>query len=401
MESILYKIITYPQNSYIILEGEKKAQQFYIIKEGRVNLKKDYPVAGEKPSEIIGPGDFFGVVASMSQLPQIETAVSLTPVVLIGVSFTKFGELIQKNSPLALKIIRYFSKRLRQFDSRDTGIKASTSSSSPDNLNILLNLADYYTNADQKQVAIYMLQSYLKNLPNGEMASSAKEKLSALGASETMEESTGTNRIFQDGQVVFCENEPGNDLYILQRGKVRITKFIKGNDVQLNVMKPGDIFGEMALLENKPRSASATAIEETELLVINKQNFEIMTVKQPQLMTRIITILSERIWNAYRKILNSNLPDMNARILDMLMIILEKSKSKIGNNIGFDFNVTFPELLKQLGISDDPEKVSNKFLTMYKFIKLEDGILVCTDTSVLERQVSTLREKLKEIKILM
>jgi CRP/FNR family transcriptional regulator len=246
-----------------------------------------------------------------------------------------------------------------------------------------------------------MLQSYLKNLPNGEMASSAKEKLSALGASETMEESTGTNRIFQDGQVIFCENEPGNDLYILQRGKVRITKFIKGNDVQLNVMKPGDIFGEMALLENKPRSASATAIEETELLVINKQNFEIMTVKQPQLMTRIITILSERIWNAYRKILNSNLPDINARILDMLMIILEKSKAKVGNNIGFDFNITFPELLKQLGINDDSEKVSNKFLTMYKFIKLEDGILVCTDTSVLERQVSTLREKLKEIKIIM
>ena len=397
MESILYKIITYPQNSYIILEGEKKAQQFYIIKEGRVNLKKDYPVAGEKPSEIIGPGDFFGVVASMSQLPQIETAVSLTPVVLIGVSFTKFGELIQKNSPLALKIIRYFSKRLRQFDSRDTGIKASTSSSSPDNLNILLNLADYYTNADQKQVAIYMLQCYLKNLPSGEMASSAKEKLLALGASETMEEPTGSNQIFQDGQVVFCENEPGNDLYILQRGKVRITKFIKGNDVQLNVMNPGDIFGEMALLENKPRSASATAIEETELLVINKQNFEIMTVKQPQLMTRIITILSERIWNAYRKILNSNLPDMNARILDMLMIILEKSKSKIGTNIAFDFNISFPELLKQLGISEDPEKVSKKILNMYKFLRLEDGILVCKDTSVLERQVSTLREKIKDI----
>jgi CRP/FNR family transcriptional regulator len=397
MESILYKIITYPQNSYIILEGEKKAQQFYIIKEGRVKLKKDFPVAGEKPSEIIGPGDFFGVVASMSQLPQIETAVSLTPVVLIGVSFTKFGELIQKNSPLALKIIRYFSKRLRQFDSRDTGIKASTSSSSPDNLNILLNLADYYTNADQKQVAIYMLQCYLKNLPSGEMASSAKEKLSALGASETMEEPTGSNQIFQDGQVVFCENEPGNDLYILQRGKVRITKFIKGNDVQLNVMNPGDIFGEMALLENKPRSASATAIEETELLVINKQNFEIMTEKQPQLMTRIITILSERIWNAYRKIFNSNLPDMNARILDMLMIILEKSKSKIGTNIAFDFNISFPELLKQLGISEDPEKVSKKILNMYKFLRLEDGILVCKDTSVLERQVSTLREKIKDI----
>ena len=117
-------------------------------------------------------------------------------------------------------------------------------------------------------------------------------------------------------------------------------------------------------------------------------------------MTRIITILSERIWNAYRKLLNSNLPDLNSRILDMLMILLEKSKSKIGSNSGFDFNITFPELLKQIGVSEDPEKISNKFLTMYKFIKLEDGILVCTDTSVLERQVSTLRSKLKDLKAL-
>ena len=70
MENVLYKIVTYPQNSYIILEGEKKSQQFYIIKEGRINLKKDFPVAGEKASEVLGPGDFFGVVSAMSQLPQ-------------------------------------------------------------------------------------------------------------------------------------------------------------------------------------------------------------------------------------------------------------------------------------------------------------------------------------------
>jgi CRP-like cAMP-binding protein len=86
-----------------------------IIKEGRINLKKDFPVAGEKASEVIGPGDFFGVISAMSQLTQIESALSLTPVVLIGVSYTKFGELIQKNSPLAMKIIRYFSKKKLYF----------------------------------------------------------------------------------------------------------------------------------------------------------------------------------------------------------------------------------------------------------------------------------------------
>ena len=400
MENVLYKMANYPQNSYIILEGEKKSQQFYIIKEGRINLKKDFPVAGEKASEVIGPGDFFGVVSAMSQLPQIESALSLTPVVLIAVSFTKFGELIQKNSPLAMKIIRYFSKKLRQFDDKNPGTRP-TSISSPDNLNIIYNLAEYYINLDQKQAAIYMLQSYLKHSPEGEFVKEAKNKLNELGAKELFsEEAKGTNRVFEKDQMVFCENEPGNDLYIVQRGKIRITKLINNAEVQLNIMKPGDIFGEMALLENKPRSASASALEEAELLVINKQNFEVMTQKQPQLMTRIITILSERIWNAYRKILNSNLNDTNSRVLDMLMILVEKSKVKIGSGT-FDFEINFADLFKMISISEDLDKFAPKFVNTFKFIKFEEGKIMCNDLMALERHVTVIRTKLKEQKVLL
>lgn len=394
-------MVNYPQNSYIILEGEKKSIQFYIIKEGRINLKKDFPVAGEKTSEVIGPGDFFGVVSAMSQLPQIESALSLTPVVLIAVSFTKFGELIQKNSPLAMKIIRYFSKKLRQFDDKNPGTTRPTANNSPSNLNIIYNLAEYYINLDQKQAAIYMLQSYIKHSPEGEFVEDAKSKLNDLGARETSnEQAKGTNRAFEKDQMVFCENEPGDDLFIVQKGKIRITKLINNTEVQLNIMKQGDIFGEMALLENKPRSASASALEESELLVINKQNFEIMTQKQPQLMTRIITILSERIWNAYRKILNSYLQETNARVLDMLMILVERSKVKIASGT-FDFEINFMDLFKMISITEDLDKFAPKFINTYKFIKLEDGKIMCNDLMALERHVSVLRTKLKEQKIIL
>jgi CRP/FNR family transcriptional regulator len=400
MENVLYKIVSYPQNSYIILEGEKKSLQFYIIKEGRINLKKDFPVAGEKASEVIGPGDFFGVISAMSQLTQIESALSLTPVVLIGVSYTKFGELIQKNSPLAMKIIRYFSKKLRQFDDKNPGTRP-TAISSPQNLNIIYNLAEYYLNLEQNQAAIYMLQSYLKHSPEGEFVEAAKNKLKELGAKESStEEAKGTNRVFEKDQMVFCENEPGNDLFIVQRGKIRITKLINNVEVQLNIMKPGDIFGEMALLENKPRSASASALEEAELLVINKENFEIMTQKQPQLMTRIITILSERIWNAYRKILNSNLHDTNARVLDMLMILVEKTKIKIASGT-FDFEINFADLFKMISATEELDKYVPKFLFTYKFIRVEEGNLVCNDLMALERHVSVIRTKLKEQRALL
>ena len=399
MESVLYKMVSFPQNSYIILEGEKKSQQFYIIKDGKVNLKRDFPVANEKPNEILGPGDFFGVISAMSQLPQVETAVSLTPVNLIAVSFTKFGELIQKNSPLALKIIRFFSKKLRQYDDKDTGTRAM-SSNSPDQLNLLVELAEHYITLGQKETASYMLKSYLKYLPKGEFAKNAQEILSELGSVGDNEETEirGNIRVYNKDQLIFCENEPGNDLFIVQRGRIRITKLINKVEVQLNIMKPGDIFGEMALLENKPRSASAVAMEECELLSINKANFEIMTEKQPQLMTRIITILSERIWNAYKKVLNSYIVDNTSRIMDMLMILFERSKIKPTTGLIFDFSTTIPEVMKMTGIYDDPEKIIKKILGLYKFIRIEGETIICTDVTLMDRQVGIIRSKLKDAK---
>ena len=121
MDNSLFKIVTFTPGSYITLEGERKpSTQFFIIKEGKVNLKRTFPVANEKSSEVIGPGDFFGVISAMSQYPQIESAIAMSNVTLISVGQNRFGELIQKNAALAMKIIRFFSKKLREFDQGQT-----------------------------------------------------------------------------------------------------------------------------------------------------------------------------------------------------------------------------------------------------------------------------------------
>jgi CRP-like cAMP-binding protein len=92
----LYTLHKYQRNAYIILEGETKAEDFYIIKEGHVNLIKKFPVSSEKHIETLGPGDFFGVVGAMSQLPQLETAVTITPAIVISIKHSKFADLVKK-----------------------------------------------------------------------------------------------------------------------------------------------------------------------------------------------------------------------------------------------------------------------------------------------------------------
>ncbi len=388
MDNSLFKLASFSAGSYIILEGEKKASsQFFIIKDGKVSLKKSLTFGNEIGNETLSSGDFFGVVSAMSQLPQIETAVALTNTNLISVSHNRFSELIQKNSALAMKIIRFFSKKLREFDQGQARVGASNSATAHEDLGLLYSMAENYFQQGNIESAVYLYQSYLKYSPLGECATKCKEKLKMLGRPIEFEQVSGSNRSYTLNQMIFSENEPGHDLFILQKGKVKITKIINGNDVILNIMKPGDIFGEMALLDNKPRSASAIANESVELMVINKSNFESMVQTQPQLMSKIVTVLSERVWNAYKKISNSMIEDMNGKIADTLLTQVEKTRTKIAPHTEFDFKLSIFDLLKMLNLTDRDTPVILKFISNNKFMRMDGENLVCVDLALLERLV--------------
>lgn len=393
MSNNLYNINKYQQKSYIILEGEKRSQSFHIIKEGKVNITKKNPVVGEKPSEVLGPGDFFGVVGAMSQLPQLESAYAMTTVVTISINYKKFPEMVQSNPALAVKIIRSFSRKLRQFSERNMSDN-DTHVGEDENFRILYNLGLNYLNLGKKRMAAYIFKCYLHYLPNGTNADKAKENLIELDSKTPFTKKTGTIQQFNDGEIIFCQNEPSNEVYILKSGRIRISKIVDSKEIQLFIMMPGDIFGEMSLIENKTRSATAIALEDSELMVIKKENFETMSQKEPQLMARIISILSERIWNANKLILNSYLPDLDSKILDMLLILYERSKVVVSGLQVFDFKVQFNDVVGMVGIEEKIDKLEENFLKTFKFIKIDKNSLVCTNIPNLERLILSRRAKI-------
>ena len=111
----MFQIANFQQNAFVIVEG-KAAPGFYIVRQGKVRLTAEMPIPGEETNLILNPGDFFGVVSSMSGHPHIETAQCLANTSMINVGRDQFGVLIQKNAPIAMKIIRYFSQRLHIID---------------------------------------------------------------------------------------------------------------------------------------------------------------------------------------------------------------------------------------------------------------------------------------------
>ncbi len=388
-----FQMIQYKAGSYVIIEGKRDVNKFYIIIQGKVRTQKTTPVVGEDSSITLGPGDFFGVESAMSNHSRIETVICVSDCNLIEVPNDQFGLLIQKNAPVAMKIIRSFSMKLRSFD--NTIARLSFRNAVEEDPSHLFDLGEFWFKEQRFHHAAYAYQRYMQWVPKGDKISQAKMRLQAMNkplkAPPVAE--ANINRHHKTDDMVFCENEPGYELYIIQGGRVKITKMLDGQEVMLAVLQPGDIFGEMAILDNKPRSATAIVAEDASLLAINKANFESMVKAQPQLATKLITLLSERIWMAYRQLANLMISDPVGRLYDTLLTLAEKNHVRIAARASYNFDIGGKDLLKMVGF--DPQKDENLLMDLLKnrWLKLDEGKMICLDLQELEKQVAFFKKK--------
>lgn len=103
---------------------------------------------------------------------------------------------------------------------------------------------------------------------------------------------------FEPGEVLFREGEAGEQMYVIQSGAVRISKSVHGDEKLLAVLGPGEFFGEMALLNGKPRSATATVVERARCLVIDSRTLEEMVARNAEIALRLIKKLAMRLDSA-------------------------------------------------------------------------------------------------------
>jgi CRP/FNR family transcriptional regulator, cyclic AMP receptor protein len=103
-------------------------------------------------------------------------------------------------------------------------------------------------------------------------------------------------RPYLEGAIVFSQGDPGDALYGVVTGRIRISASTReGKEMFLNIMEPGDTFGEIALLDGNPRTAAATATEPCELMIISRAQFLSLLQREPTLAIHLLQLLCERI----------------------------------------------------------------------------------------------------------
>jgi CRP/FNR family cyclic AMP-dependent transcriptional regulator len=140
-------------------------------------------------------------------------------------------------------------------------------------------------------------------------------------------------REFSAGTIVFNEGDAGDEMYVVQTGKVNIIK--KAHDVEkvLVTLSPGAFFGEMAIINQKPRSATAVVVENARLLVIGPKTFDTMIRGNVEIAVRMIKILAQRLQEADNQIENLLLKDYNSRVVYCLANLVPKGKAVAGGTL--------------------------------------------------------------------
>ena len=101
--------------------------------------------------------------------------------------------------------------------------------------------------------------------------------------------------IVNAGEYIFRDGDVADTLYLIHKGSVRISKNVDGVDEELQILKEGEFVGDMAVINSQPRSADACALENCELIEMNKEAFEVMVRKNNKFAVTFIEFLSNRL----------------------------------------------------------------------------------------------------------
>jgi CRP-like cAMP-binding protein len=385
-----FSLISFRKDSYIFIEGKHAEQRFFIIREGLVRIIKQVTFSKDSGKLILGPGDFIGLVSAMAEQSQIESAQAMSDVVLLVVPCSKFEEFIQSSPAAAMKIIQQFSRRMRDLNNALTSINFGGASQTLDT-SVLFRTGEFYFGAKMYQQAAYVFTRYLECYPGAKFAAQSAEymeKLKEYAPPAGPEAKSDLLHTYGKGSVIFAEGEIGQTLYVIQRGSVKIVKIVNGNEIILAILNSGDIFGEMAILEDEPRSAGAIAQKDnTVLMAMSKRNFEFMAQTHPAIINRLSGILSKRIWFSYKQLSNATLKDPIGRAYNYLIIVLEKN-----NNLDhisdrpYSFDFGPEELMKMAFVPADQHGVVTREILKSGLVSLYNNEkLVVKDVDALFR----------------
>jgi CRP/FNR family transcriptional regulator, cyclic AMP receptor protein len=168
------------------------------------------------------------------------------------------------------------------------------------------------------------------------------------------------------GTVLFQEGDRGEEMFVLQSGKVKITRVVRGVEKTIATVEKGDFFGEMAILNDRPRSATAETIVESEMLVIDRKTFDILLRGNVEIAVRFIKRLADRLRETTDQLEALLIKDNTSRLVSILARKVKEQKQTDA------FSITIDELAGIAGIEYSQVRMIIEKLASVSIVELSN-----------------------------
>jgi len=186
-----------------------------------------------------------------------------------------------------------------------------------------------------------------------------------------------TRRHYPKDGVVFFEHEPGDAFFMILKGRIKVTILgDDGREVILTMLGPGDFFGEMSLLDNEPRSATAIASEDSELLSLCRADFQSSLTENRSIMGALIRVLAARLRRANQQISTLALLDVYGRVASVILDMARDEGRRLKDGRVVFRRATHQEIANRIGTTRETVTRMLKDLERHGLIHVEGREMV-------------------------
>ena len=401
------KLVNFSKGSIIYFEDDKD-DKIYILQSGTIILTSIDPETKVTVTNQVKPGEFFGVKSALGRFPREETATVLLDSQVIALTVPEFEKNFSGNKQIIMKMLRVFSAQLRQIHKRIEQILDANPESPQTGM---LAVAKSFFEDEEFVSCNDVCLKYLQRFPQSSNVEQVKKLLSeckvllekrgmprfelpldaGLGALRQFELPAFERfaKKYAPGQVIISEFEPGDTFYLIQRGSVQLMKYVNGTEKNLDILKPGEFFGEMAILDNSPRSATCMAKTSVKCLEFSKENFESIVTGNSVLAINLLKLFCKRIYDQRRRFKILVIKDLQARIADVFILLNEMNPPANPNDRSRKFHVNVGDIAHWAGLSAEITRDEiNRFVEKRK-IEVYNDCIVVANISDMQRIVDT------------
>ena len=213
---------------------------------------------------------------------------------------------------------------------------------------------------------------------------------SMLGPDELRELSAvARRRGYEQQEVIFHRDDPGNTLYVIRKGRVRI--FLtspEGQEVALALFREGDAFGELALFDGQPRSASAMAIEHVEAYSIQRQDFMSVVMRRPRMALQLLATLSQRLRQTDSMVESLLFLDVHGRVAKKLLELAETHGVATSEGVRIEMKLTQSDLAALVGASRESVNKVMSYLLAKRYVSTEKRKITVLRLAELRKRIT-------------